>query len=144
MGTYAIREEGKNGSVEIQKDRIVRTRKKHVGKDDIQTIPIAAITGVSHDRKTVGTDQVHLQVGSVTYQWKVSSAERMVAELHDRMFSSESSSVPPSPPPAAAAQLPPAGWHPDPHGAHEMRYWDGATWTDHVSSGGVQSQDLRG
>jgi hypothetical protein len=27
---------------------------------------------------------------------------------------------------------PPAGWFPDPWGAAEMRYWDGAQWTAHV------------
>lgn len=32
---------------------------------------------------------------------------------------------------------PPAGWHPDPGGAHEYRYWDGAVWTDQVSDAGV-------
>jgi hypothetical protein len=31
-GTYAIKEEGKNGTVEILEDRIVRTRKKLIGK----------------------------------------------------------------------------------------------------------------
>lgn len=30
-------------------------------------------------------------------------------------------------------------WHPDPTGRHELRYWDGANWTDHVSDHGVQS-----
>ncbi|EED6225551.1 DUF2510 domain-containing protein, partial [Salmonella enterica subsp. enterica serovar Haifa] len=25
-----------------------------------------------------------------------------------------------------------AGWHPDPSGQFEQRYWDGATWTEHV------------
>ncbi|WP_418062382.1 AIM24 family protein [Pimelobacter simplex] len=32
-----------------------------------------------------------------------------------------------------------AAWHPDPTGRHELRYWDGAQWTDHVSDQGVQS-----
>jgi hypothetical protein len=27
-----------------------------------------------------------------------------------------------------------AGWLPDPSGAHELRYWDGGTWTEHVSN----------
>lgn len=31
------------------------------------------------------------------------------------------------------------GWYPDPFGAHELRYWDGQTWTDHVSDAGVTS-----
>lgn len=32
-------------------------------------------------------------------------------------------------------------WYPDPHGRHELRYWDGSAWTDHVSNGGVASTD---
>lgn len=35
----------------------------------------------------------------------------------------------------------PAGWHPDPTGRFELRYWDGATWTAHVSRGGQQAED---
>ena len=27
---------------------------------------------------------------------------------------------------------PPAGWYPDPSGQFQQRYWDGATWSDHV------------
>jgi hypothetical protein len=34
-----------------------------------------------------------------------------------------------------------AGWHPDPSGAHEHRYWDGNAWTDHVADRGVASTD---
>ncbi len=33
--------------------------------------------------------------------------------------------------PGAAPMSPPA-WHPDPHGQHRLRYWDGSTWTDHT------------
>jgi uncharacterized protein (AIM24 family) len=32
-----------------------------------------------------------------------------------------------------------AAWHPDPTGRHELRYWDGNQWTEHVSDGGIQS-----
>ncbi len=32
-----------------------------------------------------------------------------------------------------------AAWHPDPTGRHELRYWDGTQWTEHVSDSGVQS-----
>lgn len=32
-----------------------------------------------------------------------------------------------------------AAWHPDPTGRHELRYWDGTQWTEHVSDGGVVS-----
>ena len=35
----------------------------------------------------------------------------------------------------------PANWHPDPMGRHQLRYWDGTNWTDHVSTNGVQGSD---
>ena len=31
----------------------------------------------------------------------------------------------------------PADWYPDPQRRHELRYYDGTTWTEHVSDGGV-------
>ena len=30
-----------------------------------------------------------------------------------------------------------ADWHSDPSGRHELRYWDGSAWTDHVSDAGT-------
>ncbi len=30
----------------------------------------------------------------------------------------------------------PPGWHGDPTGRHDARYWNGAEWTEHVSEGG--------
>jgi hypothetical protein len=54
--------------------------------------------------------------------------------------------TPPSPadpaPPPHAPQLPPpsvqiaAGWYPDPTDRHELRYWGGTAWTEHVADGG--------
>jgi uncharacterized protein YxjI len=35
----------------------------------------------------------------------------------------------------------PAGWYADPLGRHQMRYFDGAQWTEHVSSNGQTSID---
>ena len=35
----------------------------------------------------------------------------------------------------------PAAWHPDPMGRHQLRYWDGKIWTEHVSNNGVQATD---
>jgi len=47
--------------------------------------------------------------------------------------------------PAASAPVetsrPLFGWYPDPSGNHELRYWDGTTWTEHVSDHGEQSTD---
>jgi len=33
------------------------------------------------------------------------------------------------------------GWHPDPAHVHELRYFDGSSWTDHVSDRGVAAVD---
>jgi hypothetical protein len=44
-------------------------------------------------------------------------------------------SGPPPPPP------PPRSWLPDPGGHHELRYWDGAKFTEHVADGGKISVD---
>ena len=35
----------------------------------------------------------------------------------------------------------PAGWHPDPSGRFQLRYWNGAGWTDHVSTNGMTGVD---
>lgn len=43
---------------------------------------------------------------------------------------------PPSPPNAR-----PPSWGPDPTARHELRYWDGSRWTEHVSDQGVQAVD---
>ncbi len=34
-----------------------------------------------------------------------------------------------------------ANWLPDPSGAHELRYWNGSSWTEHVSDQGTTGQD---
>jgi uncharacterized protein YxjI len=35
----------------------------------------------------------------------------------------------------------PANWYPDPKGRHQLRYWDGSNWTDHVSTNGTTGTD---
>lgn len=32
-------------------------------------------------------------------------------------------------------------WASDPYGRHQMRYWDGERWTEHISNGGVAGTD---
>jgi hypothetical protein len=38
----------------------------------------------------------------------------------------------------------PAGWYPDPGRTHELRYFDGQAWTDHVSDRKQVSEALLG
>jgi hypothetical protein len=35
----------------------------------------------------------------------------------------------------------PPGWHSDPSGVHEFRYWDGTRWSEHVADHGIASVD---
>ncbi len=35
----------------------------------------------------------------------------------------------------------PANWHPDPVNRHQLRYWDGTQWTEHVSDNGITGID---
>jgi len=48
--------------------------------------------------------------------------------------------APAAPDPAPAPSVP-AGWYADPAGRFELRYWDGSTWTEHVSRAGQQFTD---
>ena len=34
-----------------------------------------------------------------------------------------------------------AGWHKDPSGRHELRFWDGDRWTEHVVDEGIPGLD---
>ncbi len=42
---------------------------------------------------------------------------------------------------AASSSTVPAGWYADPAGRFDLRYWDGNTWTEHVSRAGQQFTD---
>ncbi len=43
--------------------------------------------------------------------------------------------------PPTLASAPPAGWLADPTSRHELRYWDGQRWTEHVSTRGAAGVD---
>ncbi len=43
--------------------------------------------------------------------------------------------------PAPAASPVPADWYPDPTHRHELRFWDGTRWTQHVSTNGSTGVD---
>lgn len=42
---------------------------------------------------------------------------------------------------AASSSAAPAAWYPDPSQRFELRYWDGAEWTEHVARSGQQFTD---
>ncbi len=61
------------------------------------------------------------------------AAGQAVADVQQSAVGDNANPVPPTPE---------AGWKADPTGRHEMRFWDGAAWTDHVTDAGVPSADV--
>ncbi|MGI9528767.1 MAG: hypothetical protein ACR2NG_03580 [Acidimicrobiia bacterium] len=84
--TFMIREAGKNGSVEVFDDRLVRTIKNRITKNDQQIFPLKSVTSVHQDRKMLRTDKVRMTVGIETYEWKVKDAERFVKVVNERII----------------------------------------------------------
>ena len=50
-------------------------------------------------------------------------------------------SIPVATPATTTAAAAPAAWYADPSKRFELRYWDGAEWTEHVARGGQQFTD---
>jgi hypothetical protein len=48
---------------------------------------------------------------------------------------------PPVSPGRGETKMPDTGWYADPRGRHELRWFDGEQWTDHVADAGVQTTD---
>jgi uncharacterized protein YbjQ (UPF0145 family) len=49
-------------------------------------------------------------------------------------------STPPQAPPPTGGT--PADWYPDPHAPGQLRYWDGAQWTEHTSPGAANPTSI--
>jgi hypothetical protein len=73
-----------------------------------------------------------------------SSSTTAVSPSADPSSGYQAQSTPATAQPAAAASSAPsvpAGWYADPAGRFDLRYWDGGTWTEHVSRAGQQFTD---
>ena len=81
-------------------------------------VPIGAASLWGHDGPTEGT--------RVAHSTPVPAAA--VPKTSEDVVASTPSTNPPR-------------WVADPDGRHELRYWDGQRWTEHVSDGGVTSTD---
>ena len=62
----------------------------------------------------------------------------LVAIIYLAAVAPRRSQQPAAMPPHSA---PGAGWHSDPLGRHEFRYWNGVNWTSDVSDQGTASSD---
>lgn len=82
MGKYTIKEDGDNGSVEVDRDEIVRTHKRRLGRDDEVKISMRTITSVEVDRQ-IGGDVVTVKTPGAIYEWKLDDddAKQLAAEI---------------------------------------------------------------
>jgi hypothetical protein len=85
--------------------------------------------------------------GWATAQESEAPADDSIAGLAAQVGAADAAAETAEPAPAAAEPAPaaepavPAGWYADPSGRFELRYWDGAAWTEHVSRAGQQFTD---
>jgi Protein of unknown function (DUF2510) len=67
------------------------------------------------------------------------------ARLHQWIAGSRASTASPAAPAAQTEGLDgptaPPQWSPDPSGRHQLRYWDGTSWSHHVADGGLAGTD---
>ena len=82
---YEIKEEGRNGSVEIDGNTIVRRFTKTLGNDDIQQIPLSGVTGVEVDNRPMRSDILTLHVNQQSYTWKMPDAQAFADEVMANM-----------------------------------------------------------
>ncbi len=78
---YEIKEEGRNGSVEVDGNMIVRTFERTLGKDDVQQIPLSGVTGVEVDNRPMRSDMLTLHVNQQSYTWKMPEAQAFADEV---------------------------------------------------------------
>lgn len=78
---YEIKEEGRNGSVEVDGTMIVRTFERTLGKDDVQQIPLSSVTSVEVDHQTLRSDLLTLHVHQQSYTWKMPEAQAFADEV---------------------------------------------------------------
>lgn len=86
VNVHTVREDGRNGSVAVYNDRIVRQIRKWVGSTDTQTIPMKAISGIHLDRRTLGSNVLHVTVGARTYEWKSPTAEALADQINAAIY----------------------------------------------------------
>jgi hypothetical protein len=73
--------------------------------------------------------------------WSVAALEKGLAEATASARTKGSAAMTADEPAPAVPGGPAAEWYADPLGRHQLRYWDGASWTSHVADDGVQSVD---
>ncbi len=92
------------------------------------------------ERPQVGTGRITTQHDPVKATNSHARLGELMAEARAGLPAADGS--PPEPEGEGASGSPtPPGWFEDPTGRFAVRYWDGATWTDHVGHDGSLAFD---
>lgn len=128
---------GRNARVTLWPDRIerVRDRKRTSmsrARQDTEVTPVKSISSVQATKDGVRFTKVTVFASGNNIEFRLShdEAQRFKDALMQLVLGHTPTTAPP-----------PASWQADPMGRHELRYWNGSKWTDHVSDDGQQSQD---
>ncbi len=134
---------------EFQQARIDTSNKGQVlGLLGGSKVRAAAAKGRAFERRSLAQQQQDSMAPFVQLKASIDRAlvelDNMKAEVGDpdaESWEGDDDESPSSPPPPPVTQATPPQWSPDPGGRHELRYWNGTAWTDHVSDAGVVGVD---
>ncbi len=149
MSDLLLRFESHTGSedaeVAVYPDRVewfntgssVRHKRKGV-----YTIPLGAISSVWSKKDGLRHTVIGVDTSGGTVSFRVQHEDaRPIRELLDELqHGTHPAQRPDSHLPATAPSVVP-GWYHSPFGRHELRYWDGAGWTEHVADAGAVGLD---
>lgn len=96
---------------------------------------------LSRDKKTAAQPAVETATEASPVAEPAGWASAPAAAPADIVTATPAAAPAAAQPAAARTGNPPANWYTDPSGRFELRYWDGNTWTEHVSRGGQQYTD---
>src|SRR5262249_3936340 len=120
--------------------------KRDIAQNQQSAMQVFKATKAALDKAIVDLDKMKLDIDLGRYEDDEAAeveqevASAISAEAAVTTLAPPEGSRHPKPPPPPT----PAQWAPDPHGRHELRYWDGTQWTEHVATRGVQSTDQPG
>ena len=82
---FTIKENGKNGSIEVSETGLTRKDKKLIGRDNTTFINYSRINSVTHVSKMIGADNVEVVVGGDVYVWKCADASKLATLINDKL-----------------------------------------------------------
>lgn len=81
---FKVKEDGKNGTVEVADQGVTYTDKKLIGRDNVTWYKYNRIEYVTLISRMIGSDIAEISVGGTVCQWKTSNAKKLVAMINER------------------------------------------------------------